>query len=267
MDDMTHIQIAEHEQASQLDEELMAALEGPDVDPIQFPWTDAGNALLFVAMFGENVRYVEPWKNWLVWDGARWVITSDTKMLPLARKATEYMFTWATTLPEDRRAALRRHALATQKEQRLRAMINIAKGESAIGIAPDRLDANPMLLGCSNGTLDLQTGMLRPPMREDFITKSTGVAYNPKSKCPNWLATLCWAMQDDAGSVEHLQRFAGYLLTGSVIEEKLFAFFGSGANGKTTVAMMLLDLLGDYASKGRKDFSSRKAKKELHHQT
>jgi hypothetical protein len=70
MDDTAHIHIDESEEASQLDEELMAALDGPDVDPTQFRWTDAGNALLFVAMFQENVRYVEPWRTWLVWDGA-----------------------------------------------------------------------------------------------------------------------------------------------------------------------------------------------------
>ena len=70
MDDTAHIHIDESEEASQLDEELMAALDGPDVDPTQFRRTDAGNALLFVAMFQENVRYVEPWRTWLVWDGA-----------------------------------------------------------------------------------------------------------------------------------------------------------------------------------------------------
>src|SRR3984957_18397647 len=34
---------------------------------------------------------------------------------------------------------------------------------------------------------------------------------------------------------------------------KLFAFFGGGANGKTTIAMTLFEALGDYAAKGRRD--------------
>jgi putative DNA primase/helicase len=174
-------------------------------------------------------------------------------MLPLARQVTEYMFSWANTLPEDRRARLRGHALATQKEQRLRSMLNLAKAEKPIALLPEQIDAKPMLLGCSDGTLDLRTGKLRPPRREDFITKSTGVAYNPQAKCQHWLATMNWVTGGDPDTIEHIQRCAGYMLTGQVNEEKLFAFFGSGANGKTTVAMLLLDVLGEYAGKARKD--------------
>jgi phage/plasmid-associated DNA primase len=239
MDDTAHIHIDESEEASnQLDEELMAALDGPDVDPTQFRWTDAGNALLFVAMFGENVRYVEAWRSWAHWNGSRWEIVSNAALLPLAFQATEHMFAWASTLPEEQRAALRKHALATQKEQRLYAMLNLAKGVASIRAEPSLFDADPWLLGCESSTLNLRTKQQFAPRREDFITKSTGVVADKDSECPNWLATLDWALNGDAETIEHLQRIAGYMLTGHVSEEKLFAYFG-GANGKTTIAMTL----------------------------
>jgi putative DNA primase/helicase len=251
--DMDDAHIEADAAASQPDAELMAALDGPDVDPTLFLRTDAGNALLFVALVQENVRYIEPWQAWIVWNGRRWETRSDTGMLPLTRRATEYMLSWASGLPEDQRAGLRQHALASQKGARLRSILNLAKGQAAIRIEPERLDANPMLLGCSNGTLHLRTGKLRSPARGDFITKSTGITYDPEAECRCCLETIEWVTGRDCDTIDHLQRCAGYMLTGRVIEEKLFAFFGGGANGKTTVAMTMLDAMGDYAGKARKD--------------
>ena len=163
------------------------------------------------------------------------------------------MFAWAATLPEDQRDKLRKHAIATQKEQRLHAMINLAKGESSIRAEPSAFDADPWLLGCENFTINLRTGKTHAPRREDLITKSTGIVVDQQAQCPNWLATLDWVFQGDAETIEHVQRIAGYMLTGHVSEEKLFAFFGGGANGKTTIAMTIYDMLGDYAAKGRRD--------------
>ena len=239
--------------ASNMQAKILAALNGAVVDPTQFLSTDAGNALLFAAMHKENVRYIEPWRAWAVWTGQRWKIVSDVMLLPLARQVTEHMFVWAASLPEDQRDKLRKHAIATQHEPRLHAMINLAKGESASRAEPSAFDADPWLLGCENITINLLTGQIHAPRREDFITKSTRIVVDQRATCPNWIAMLDWALQGDAKTIEHVQRIAGYMLTGLVSEEKLFAFFGGGANGKTTIAMTLFDALGDYAAKGRRD--------------
>ncbi len=34
--------------------------------------TDVGNAALLVRLHGEDLRYCDSWKNWLVWAGTRW---------------------------------------------------------------------------------------------------------------------------------------------------------------------------------------------------
>jgi putative DNA primase/helicase len=233
---------------------LKLSLDARNVDPTRFRQTDAGNGLLFVELFKENIRYVEPWKLWIRWDGKRWIETSDTALLPLARLATERIFERAAKIHDSsQQEALRRHALASQKEPRLRAMLNIAKGEPEIRVEPDRLDVDPMLLGCRNGTLDLRTGELREARRDDFITKSVAVAYDEAAQCPNWSSFLRFVAAGDAETIEHLQRFGGYALTGSVEEEKLFPFFGDGKNGKTTLVMTLMAMMGDYAGKARKD--------------
>jgi D5 N terminal like len=120
-----------------------AALPAPKsgIDFAGYARTDAGNALAFLDLFGESLRFVEKWRGWIVWDGARWCEVSDTALLPLARRATEEMIKWAAAQPSgDNRKGWINHAFASQRDARLRAMINLAKGESRIRIEPDALD-------------------------------------------------------------------------------------------------------------------------------
>ena len=45
-----------------------------------------------------------------------------------------------------------------------------------------------------------------------------------------------------------LQRLFGYALTGSIEEQRFAFFYGTGANGKSTIVSTITDLLGDYAA-------------------
>jgi putative DNA primase/helicase len=63
-------------------------------------------------------------------------------------------------------------------------MVSLAQAELAI--TPGQLDANPWLLNCPNGTLDLRTGHLRPHRREDLLTKTTAAPYDPDERSPIW---------------------------------------------------------------------------------
>ena len=172
------------------------------------------------------------------------------------RRATEEMLKSAIAQPAasaDREAWIN-HAVATQRDARLRAMINLAKGEPRVRIEPKALDADLWLLGCPNGTLDLRTGKLREARREDFITKQIGVAFDPAADVSLLSRKfLDWLTQVDRELAAFLQAFVGYGLTGEVCEEKMCGWFGDGDNGKSTLVMTLFDLLGDYAVKVRSD--------------
>jgi putative DNA primase/helicase len=50
-----------------------------------------------------------------------------------------------------------------------------------------KLDADPMLLGALNGTIELATCTFREGRREDYITKQCAVAFDPTAQCPNWI--------------------------------------------------------------------------------
>jgi putative DNA primase/helicase len=145
---------------------------------------------------------------------------------------------------------------------RLNAMLESARSEPGIPILPEELNRDGMLLNCDNGTLELQTGKLREHRPQDFITKLCPVAYDPDARCETWLRFLADIFPSgdgakDAGDGEligWLQRFLGYCLTGNVREQILPIFWGKGANGKSTLLNVLLEMLGtDYAIKAPTD--------------
>ena len=59
--------------------------------------------------------------------------------------------------------------------------------------------------------------------------------------------------------IEFIQRLFGYFLTGDVSEQKLPIFFGSGANGKSTLLNAFMETIGlDYTMQCMPDFLMRK---------
>jgi P4 family phage/plasmid primase-like protien len=237
-------------------DEIEPVLPNPTVNPLRYRRTDAGNGLLFAALYKTNIRYVEAFKAWIAWNGRRWVPCSDTAMFPAAREATEHTLAWAAKHLKKESEALttvRKFATATQKVDRLRAMLALAKGEPSIRVEPEVLDADAWQLGTPSGTLGLRTGKLHKPRREDFITKSISVSPDVGARCPNFLKFLSWALMNDTGTIDHMKRIAGYILTGDVSEEMLFAGFGNGNNGKTTLVTILLTLMGNYGARARKE--------------
>jgi putative DNA primase/helicase len=152
----------------------------------------------------------------------------------------------AASIRDDKaREILITHALGSEREPRIQAMVRLARSEPGIPVRIDQLDADPWLLNCHNGTIELRTGNLRPHDRADLITKLAPVSYDPAAACPYWDAFLERILPEPMVR-SFLQRGIGYGLTGDVSEQVIFILYGTGANGKSTLLNVLLDLLGDY---------------------
>jgi putative DNA primase/helicase len=131
-------------------------------------------------------------------------------------------------------------------------MIDLARSETGVPVQPQELDAAPFLLNCHNGTIDLQTGAMRPHRRQDLLTMMIPIEFNPAALCPVWEAFLLRILPD-ADVRTFLQRLVGYSLTADVREQILIFLFGSGSNGKSTFISTLEALVGDYACRTRAD--------------
>jgi putative DNA primase/helicase len=210
--------------------------------------TDVGNGHRFADMWRGQFRFNYLAKAGLFYDGIRWVQDDVGKIRELAKEtALEIYKEAARTSDPDRRKALASHAVRSESEARLDAMISLAESEPGIPVLPKQLDANQWLLNVSNGTIDLTTGKLLPHKSEDLITKLAPAEFDIGASCPMWTVFLDEIMQGNNNLIDFIQRACGYALTGDTSEQVLFILHGSGANGKTVFSETISHVLGDYA--------------------
>ncbi len=210
--------------------------------------TDLGNAHRLVRRHGRDLRYCHPWNRWLVYDGTRWDADNTGTVMHMATETVRAIYAEAADEPDaDRRAAVASHARASERLERIKAMVTLARSEPSVPVLPDAFDCDPWILNVANGTLDLRTGTLRPHDRDDLLTKMAPVTFDPAATCPTWDSFVARIMDDRHDLIAFLQRAAGYSLTGDTGERVLFVLYGGGSNGKSTLLETWRAMLGDYA--------------------
>lgn len=210
--------------------------------------TDLGNAQRFVAQHGDDVRFVHASRTWLVWDGRRWAKNETGEVMLRAKQTARSIMLEAAELPDTKACnALAQHALRSEGQRSLNAMVELATTEPSIPVQPMALDADGWLLNCLNGTLDLRTGELREHRREDLITKVTKVGYDRDAYCETFARFIERILPDPEVQM-FVQRAAGYTLLGDPREEVLFFVYGPPASGKSTLLEGMKAALADYAA-------------------
>lgn len=212
-------------------------------DPARY--SDAGNAIRLAKLCGEDIVYCRQSDEYFVWDSTRWVRDlNNVHMLKMAKTVTEEMFRAAESYGEDKKRALRKHALNSQSAARLAAMVNLAKIHVR-NVNRGDFDKDPWLLNCLNGTIELRSGTCREHRREDLISKIAPVNYDSVADCRLWKKCLNDWMLGDNEKVGYLQRQAGYTMTGCTNEEVMSILWGAGRNGKTKFYLTIYNVLGD----------------------
>jgi putative DNA primase/helicase len=146
------------------------------------------------------------------------------------------------------------HALKSQDERRVNAMVRLARSIDGVAIGHRALDAHPWLFNCDNGTIDLRTGVLSPHSRAHLLTKLCPTRYDPAAPCPVWERTLAAVFDGKAELVDYFRRLCGYSMTGDVSEQLLPVFWGAGSNGKSLLFEVVRSVLGtDYATPGARE--------------
>jgi len=209
--------------------------------------TDMGNARRFVYLVASSMRYMPERNKWLYWDGNCWVIDKKYKVMQEAKETVRLIYEEAKKEPDERnRKEIAKHAMRSECENRLRAMVNLAKSEPEIPILVEELDKDPWLLGCKNGTINLRTGELLPSRKEDYITKLAPIVYDPNAQSSLFKAFLKRVLPNPDVR-RYVQKTLGYSMTGDTSMEKLFFVYGPPATGKSTLLAAVSETLGDYA--------------------
>lgn len=176
---------------------------------------------------------------WLVYDGRRWV--EDTReQAKLAVLETLRQALADSLTDHDLRNDVRRSESAAG----VAGILDLARAMLAADV--DELDADPWLLNCANGTLDLRTRELQPHNPADRLTKVATGAYRPDADGSVWERFLSQVLPDPDVRA-YLQRVVGQAVYGRVREHLFPVLTGTGANGKSTAYTAISAALGDYA--------------------
>lgn len=181
---------------------------------------------------------------WLHWTGKQWRADAGDK------RARECVLRTLRIALDTLDPKLQKIVAKCESANAIAGILQIAASLPQFRVEADELDANPYLVNCANGTLDLHTMELRQPEPSDLITKKTEAAYYGDDCHSRAWAAFVEQVLPDVEVREYLRRVLGMAVLGKVEEHILPVLTGVGANGKTTAAEAVLYALGDYAMTG-----------------
>lgn len=211
---------------------------------LAYPTNDSGNADCFLDHFGRDWRFCAG-IGWLRWDGTRWA-PNDGGPWQAMRELAEVRRKTGREMGGESGDALAKWGRASGNASRIKGAIEIARHDPRLAVEAEALDADPMLLNCTNGTVNLRIGELRPHRRDDLITKCTGVAFERDAYPTRFVQFLDEVFAGDSELVIYALRYLATALTGEPPERAFHVWHGSGANGKSVLIETLLHVLGDY---------------------
>jgi hypothetical protein len=112
-------------------------------------------------------------------------------------------------------------------------------------------DADPKLLYCANGVVNLETGELREARNEDKLLNRSSVVWDSRAECPKWLKFIGEVFAENEEPLEmvrFIQEVFAYSLSGLMSEQKIFCYLGDGSNGKSITLDALKKISGGYAT-------------------
>lgn len=218
--------------------------------------TDVGNAERFRTAVSGRIRWNPQTKKYLVYNATHWApddaIVHEAAKTVLRGVPDEVADSLGSLdLPEEVQDRLtlkaKKHALDSQSAHRFTAMLKLARTEPGMQLQTWQMDADHYVLNVENGTIQLETGVLRPHVAGDFFSYCIPIKYDKNARAPRWETFLREICCGDEELVGFLGRLVGYFLTGDVSEHVATIFWGGGANGKSVFVSMLMALLEQLA--------------------
>jgi putative DNA primase/helicase len=191
-------------------------------------------ALVFRNRFRGKLLYAHSSGCWMEYDGKRWLTDVLLKPFEYARVIT-------------REANVKNHK-DLARAPFFAGVEKICRTDPAFAISGTDFDIDHLMLNTPAGVVDLQTGELRPHKPDQMLSKVTSVAAD---KAPAFLfeRTLLEICNGDSSLVEFHQISLGAMLSGAREQHWLLFWYGVGRNGKSLLADLVFDILGDYAVK------------------
>jgi putative DNA primase/helicase len=233
------------------------------------PIDDTGNARVLARMGDGVVKHTDRW-GWLHWDGARWTPEGADKRVQEMQKAVlQHRLDRAVSslaklirdCQEDegyeRRYRAKVGAIRSirkhREEKHYRGARKLAESEPLLSVDYREFDQRQYLFNFANATVDLRTGEHWDHSPEDKLTQLCPHPLMHRAECKLWLKFMEDILPDPEVR-KFLRLFLGYCMTADTSAQVMPVFWGTGANGKSTLVETVMHVLGDdYAMKARRD--------------
>lgn len=193
---------------------------------------------------GQNWRYTAEWGYWFKWDGSRWRIDRTREATESSKIFIGQVCREIIENEEDVPESLQR---AMSSNDYINSLLALASSDRYHATASDQWDRDNFLLGTPGGTVNLKTGEILEPRKEDNITLRTRVS-PVKGPTPIFDMCMARATSGDPTLLRHYQKWFGYILTGDTREESFLFIYGPGGSGKSKVINTIFEILGDYGA-------------------
>ncbi len=214
---------------------------------------EKGDAELFANLYANLVVFDHAGKVWNFYNGNYWIEDpiGRVKACVTDGVAAQYIHVAAELRREGNAdaEAIEKYATLLRFKKKIESVLGMAASEEGIGISGNEWDADPMLFGVQNGTIDLNTGALRCGNPLDYIKSISSVPWlGLDTPAPRWEQFLAEIFDGDCELIGFVQRLLGYGLTGLNREHIFPVLWGEGRNGKDTLLETIKYVVGEMAT-------------------
>ena len=197
----------------------------------------------------EKLRYIPEKRTWYVWDEYRWVtkggLSHDLIIRHHLNRLCLHLRDLGRAAPGDEGKPYTGASVRFQNLRGIESVTKLVRARLSEDITD--FDVDPWVLNTPGGVVDLLTGDMTPPRKEDLLSRATSVA-PVKGRMPIFSKFMRDLTGGDLDLLAFLQRYMGYCLTGDVSEKVLAFAWGSDSDtGKSTFVRVMSLLFGDYA--------------------
>lgn len=221
-------------------------------DTFDYKCDDIGNAQRLQRATRGEAKWVDAWSTWVtyneqssLWDRLGGNASMTRSALAVVRKMGEEA---AFIEGADDLKAFKSWIKTSGSNQRLKAMIELARVLGGMWANAEEFDADWTHLNCANGLVVLgDETLFRMRRLEDMATLASPVAYDPGAKSALWLRFLEDVLPNPDTRL-WVQKLVGMSLVGGNPERSMVIGIGPTTSGKSTFVEVLATALGGYAA-------------------
>lgn len=237
---------------------------------------DKGNGILYATLMRERFVHVPEAKQWMEWGGHYWKeIFPFVVEASVERVAEQYMKARAIEDAAARDAEREgeddedggNKKAASQAKYRCKllakSILNLHRSagvsscikfalanDNPLMVSAEDLDADPYLIACENGIVDIRTGAFRAGKPQDNITRVCPHNWEGfNAPCEKWEAMLFEILGERKDVYEYFWKILGMAICGEISEKIFLILLGEeGDSGKTTIFEIIYEVFKGYAA-------------------